>query len=62
MHINAAEELMGNRVWRKIKKDLLRSQLLRVIFGFGDSLYLRDGNAAKLFQSRVYMEPDKIVG
>lgn len=53
---------MANRVWRKIKKDLLRSQLLRVIFRFGDSLYLRDGNAAKLFQSRVYMEPNKTVG
>lgn len=53
---------MGNRVWNKTKKDLLRSQLLRVIFRFGDSLYLRDGNAAKLFQSRVYMEPNKTVG
>lgn len=53
---------MGNRVWSKTKTDLLRSQLLRVIFRFGDSLYLRDGNAAKLFQSRVYMEPNKAVG
>lgn len=61
MHTNATEELMGNRVWRKIKRDLLRSQLLKVIFGFGDSPYLRDGNAVKLFQSRVYMEPYKIV-